>query len=63
MNRPPPHAPLALGLTRRSTGLSPAHVELIKLLAQIAVADSLREVEAGTECTDEALQQHEEMIR
>ncbi|MCG3776863.1 MAG: hypothetical protein JW395_3734 [Nitrospira sp.] len=63
MNRPPPHAPPALGLTRRSTSLSPAHVELIKLLAAIAVADYMREMESGTECTDEITQQHEEIIR
>ena len=52
MNRPPPHASPSDGLTRHSTGLSPAHIELIKLLAAIAVEDYLRESE-----TTEAAQQ------
>ena len=34
-------------LTRRTTGLSPAHVELIKLLAEIAVQDYLRESDSA----------------
>ncbi len=57
--------PLASGgLTRHSTGLSPAHIELVKMLSAIAVEDYLREVEAGTECTDETVQQqHEEIPR
>ena len=37
------------GLTRQSVGLSPAHVELIKLLAQRAVEQYLAEVEATNE--------------
>lgn len=54
---------MAANLTRRSTGLSPAHVEFVKMLAEIAVADYLREIEAASECTDEAIQQHEEITR
>ena len=53
MKMPPPHAPLAAGLTRRSTGLSPAHIELIKLLAARAVNDYLRGIEAGAEDTND----------
>lgn len=34
-----------VGLTRRSVGLSEAHKELIKLLAEIAVKDYLAEIE------------------
>jgi hypothetical protein len=33
-------------LIRRSTGLSDAHREFIRLLAEIAVTDYLREIEA-----------------
>lgn len=33
-------------LRRTSTGLLSAHVELIKMLAEVAVADYLREIEA-----------------
>jgi hypothetical protein len=36
-------------LTRRSVGLSPTHVELIKLLAEIAVDDYLAETKAMDE--------------
>lgn len=53
MNRPPSHASLAAGLTRRTTGLLPAHVELIKMLAAIAVEEYLREIEAGAEDTND----------
>lgn len=42
------------GLTRKSTGLTPAHTELIKMLAARAVRDYLAEVEA--EEGDEAMQ-------
>jgi hypothetical protein len=35
--------PMRAELTRRTTGLSPAHRELIRLLAQRAVEDFLRE--------------------
>ena len=41
--RPTSHAP---SLSRRSTGLSPAHSALIKLLAERAIDEYLREVEA-----------------
>lgn len=34
-------------LQRKSTGLTPAHKGLIRLLAEIAVADYLRELEAA----------------
>jgi len=47
MNHPHPHAPNASGLTRRSTGLTEAHKELIRLLAQAAVDNYLHEVEAA----------------
>jgi hypothetical protein len=40
-------------ISRRSSGLSAAHVALIKLLAEVAVDNFLREVEAGTEDTDD----------
>ena len=43
MNKPPTHASLASGLSRRSVGLSPAHIALIKLLAEIDVEHYLRE--------------------
>lgn len=36
----------AATLSRQTTGLSPAHVELIKLLAEIAVSQYLRELDA-----------------
>ncbi len=54
---------MAADLTRHSTGLTPAHVELVKMLAAIAVEDYLREVEAGAVSTDEIAQQNEEIIR
>lgn len=54
---------MAADLTHHSTGLSPAHIELVKMLAAIAVKDYLREVEAGVECTNDAIQQHEEITR
>lgn len=38
--------PPTYGLTRQSQGLSPAHRELIKLLAQKAVNDYLAESES-----------------
>lgn len=41
-------------LHRKSTGLQPGHRGLIKLLAEIAVADYLRELEAAEKTvTDE----------
>ncbi len=43
--------------------LTPAHIELVKMLAAIAVEDYLREVEAGAVSTDELTQQNEEIIR
>lgn len=43
---------MAGDLARKTTGLTPAHVELIKLLAARAVADYLRECDAE-ESTDE----------
>ena len=54
---------MAANLARRTTGLSAAHREFVKMLAQIAVADYLREVETGVECTDEAIQQDEGITR
>ena len=62
MNRPPTHAPRASdGLSRRSSGLSDAHRALIKLLAEVAVADFLCE----SEMTHEAApaEDHEEVTR
>ena len=50
-------------LTRHSTGLSPAHTQLVKMLAAIAVEDYLAKIEAGAVSTDEITQQHEEIIR
>jgi hypothetical protein len=47
MKHSPPHNVPVFGLTRKSTGLTPAHIGLIKLLAARAVADYLREVESG----------------
>lgn len=41
------------GLTRTSTGLTDAHVGLIKMLAARAVADFLREVEAAEKHPDD----------
>lgn len=35
-----------MSLTRESTGLSSAHKDLIRLLAEIAVGDYLAEIEA-----------------
>ena len=52
MNKPPTHAPLASGPSRHSVGLSPAHVALIKLLAQRAVEIYLEEVEAHEPAED-----------
>lgn len=52
---------MAADLTRHSTSLSPAHIELVKMLAAIAVKDYLREIEAVS--TDEITQQHEELTR
>lgn len=37
----------AFALSRRTTGLSQAHRELIRLLAEIAVENYVREVETG----------------
>lgn len=45
MNHSRPHAPFSL--TRRSVGLTEAHKELIRLLAQAAVDNYLHEVEAA----------------
>ena len=60
MKHPGPNALLASGLTRRSVGLTPAHVALIRMLAAVAVEDYLREIES-----DEAVQnngeQHEDL--
>jgi hypothetical protein len=60
MNRPPTHTPLASGLSRNSTGLTSAHVALIRMLAAVAVEDYLCEIES-----DEAVQnngeQHEDL--
>ncbi|TMQ31288.1 MAG: hypothetical protein E6K65_02025 [Nitrospirae bacterium] len=47
MKMHPPHAPLVSGLTRRSVGLTQAHRELIRLLAQAAVNNYLHEVEVA----------------
>ena len=41
----PPCQPTTSGLSRCTTGLTPAHVELIRLLAQIAVENYLRETQ------------------
>ncbi len=41
----PPCQPTASDLSCRTTGLTPAHVELIRLLAQIAVENYLRETQ------------------
>ena len=38
----------AATLSRQTSGLSPAHCELIRLLAKIAVDDYLRECDAPT---------------
>jgi hypothetical protein len=46
MNRPPTNAP---GLSRRSTGLLPAHRELIRLLAAVAVEEFLCERDTTTD--------------
>lgn len=46
-----------------SGGLTPAHVELVKMLAAIAVEDYLREIEAGAVSTDEITKQNEAIIR
>ena len=54
---------MAGNLTRHSTGLTPAHRELVKLLAQIAIDNYLREIEAASECTDESAHEHEAMTR
>jgi hypothetical protein len=54
MKHPCSHA--SFGLTRRSSGLSPAHVALIKLLAEVAVANYLREINASSDCTTEVHQ-------
>jgi hypothetical protein len=48
-------------LSRRSPGLSPAHRELIRLLAEIAVADYLDECEASTSMTE--TDEHQEVAR
>jgi len=57
----PPHASLASGLFRNSTGLTAAHVELIKMLAAAAVENFLRESEAQAtgSPTDESSTQDE----
>lgn len=56
-------APSAIeALTRRTSGLSAAHREFVKILAHIAVADYLRAVAAGVDCTDEAPQPPKECI-
>ncbi len=47
MKYPHPHAPCASGLTRASVGLTEAHKELIRLLAQAAVDNYLHEVEVA----------------
>lgn len=39
---------IAFGLTRASTGLTDAHTQLIRMLAEIAVEDYLRESDAET---------------
>lgn len=44
---------MAAELTRYSTGLTPAHIELVKMLAAIAVEDYLRGIEAGAEDTND----------
>ena len=59
MNRPSTHVPNAFGLTRRTTGLTDAHKQLIKLLAEIAVADFLAEREPS----DEIVEDREETAR
>ena len=59
MNKPPTHTPLASGLTRRTTGLTDAHKQLVKLLAEIAVADFLAEREPP----DELVEDREETAR
>lgn len=50
MSTPTIHAP---GITRRASGLTPAHFELVKLLAQRAVEDYLAEVEATDAPSDD----------
>jgi len=50
-------------LIRLSVSLTEAHRALITLLAEIAVADYLREIEVASESTDEAAQQHERITR
>lgn len=51
---------MAADLTRRSTGFTDAHRELIKLLAEVAVEDFLRESDANSMTeTDE----HREVAR
>ena len=52
MRSQPPQTSPASGLTRASTGLLPAHVALIKLLAGIAVENYLAEVEAEEPADD-----------
>jgi hypothetical protein len=42
--KPPAHT---FGLSRRTTGLTPAHIELIKLLAKIAVENYLAETDSA----------------
>jgi hypothetical protein len=66
MKTPPTHAPFASGaLTRHSTGLTPAHVELIQLLAKVAVENYLAEVEAAETASQPEIvaAQREEVIR
>jgi hypothetical protein len=50
------------GLSRHSVGLTPAHRELIKVLAGIAVTNYLRECEAAEVEGTEEPADHEEAI-
>ena len=41
-------------IPRRSSGMTPAHRELVLTLPQIAVRNYLNEIETALECMDEA---------
>jgi len=65
MSRLPPHVSLAAdGITRRSSGLSPAHRRLIELLAAVAVENYLRECDmAEAEGTEAPADERDEVTR
>ncbi len=59
MNNPPTHVPFTSGLSRTSSGLSPAHRELIKMLAAKPVEDFLAESESDHTIEDAPADAHE----